>query len=155
MTLGKHLLAAAIAAPLVFHFAGPAATAVFAAASVLIDVDHYLVFIKRTGSFSPGAMFRWYDRIEQQLPKVRGFYFGACPFHTVEFFTAAALLALFHPLLLALFCGFLFHQACDTVSMYHKGRLGVRAWSLFYDFYTARKPHLGDAVENWEVAGGA
>ena len=128
MTLKQHLMITGLAVAALLPFREPAEILLFAAGSVLIDVDHYLLYIQRTRSFDIRGMFRYFDElqpIQKTIP-----YVGLCLFHTVDFFLLVGILTFFHPVLLPLLAGFLFHFAVDLVDLYRKGVPFIRPFFL-------------------------
>lgn len=128
MTLKQHLAVTGAAAAALLPFREPAEILLFAAGSVLIDVDHYILYVQRTRSLSIRGMFRYFDEllpIQKTIP-----YVGLCLFHTFDFFLLVGILALFHPFLLPLLAGFLFHFAFDLIDLRRKGVPFIRAYFL-------------------------
>ena len=128
MTLKQHLAITGVAAAALLPFREPAEIILFAAGSVLIDVDHYLLYVQRTRRFDVRGMFRYFDGlqpIQKTIP-----YVGLCLFHTIDFFLLIGLLALFQPLLFPLLAGFLFHFAFDLIDLRRKGVPFIRAYFL-------------------------
>ncbi len=128
MTLTQHLAATGIAASLLVPFRGSEEILLFAAGSVLIDVDHYFLYAQRTGKFDVRGMFRYFgalQKIEQTIP-----YVGLCVFHTIDFFVLIGILAIFFPLAGAFLAGTLFHFALDLVDLNRKQVPFIRAYFL-------------------------
>lgn len=138
MTLNQHLALTGIAAVALLPFRSGEEIILFSVGSVLIDVDHYFLYIQRTGRFSVRGMFRWFEglwKVEKTIP-----YVGLCIFHTIEFFLLVALLALAWPLLFALLAGLLFHFLVDLVYLIHKGIPFIRPYFLIEHFIRRRDP---------------
>lgn len=128
MTLTEHLVITGAAAAAFSPFVGGEDILLFAAGSVLIDVDHYLFYILRRKRFDIRGMFRYFDElqpIQKTIP-----YVGLCLFHTIDFLLFVGILALFHPLFLPLFAGLLFHFVFDMVDLYRKEVPFIRAFFL-------------------------
>ncbi|HTG81330.1 MAG TPA: hypothetical protein VL949_05275 [Geobacteraceae bacterium] len=128
MTLKQHLTITGVAAAALLPFREPAEVLLFSAGSVLIDVDHYLLYVQRTRSFDIPGMFRYFDALQPVQKTIP--YVGLCLFHTVDFFLLVGVLTFFHPILLPLLAGFLFHFAADLIDLHRKGVPFIRAYFL-------------------------
>ena len=85
--------------------------------SVLIDVDHYIVYVKRKRKFGLMSAFLWYDkRIKEK--KECGFHF----LHTLEIHIFVLILAFFWHILFFVFIGITFHSITDFIEIGPKGR---------------------------------
>jgi hypothetical protein len=128
MTLTQHVAITSVAAVALAPFMGAGEILLFAVGSILIDVDHYLLYIQRTKRFDVRGMFRYFDDllpIQKTIP-----YVGLCLFHTIDFFLIVGLLALFHPGLFSLLAGLLFHFVIDLIDLHRKGVPFIRAFFL-------------------------
>jgi hypothetical protein len=128
LTLNQHLAITGIAAAALAPFLSTEEILIFAVGSVLIDVDHYFLYIQRTRRFDIRGMFRWFEelwKIEKTIP-----YVGLCLFHTIDFFLLVCFLALSHPLLLPLLAGLLFHFVIDLYDLNRKGVHFIRPFFL-------------------------
>jgi hypothetical protein len=137
MTLTQHTALTAVAAAALAPFFDGESIALFAAGSILIDVDHYFLYIQRTRRFDIRGMFRYFAElqpIETTIP-----YVGLCIFHTFDFFLLVALLSWFQPFFLPLLAGFIFHFIIDILYLYRKKVLFIRAFFLLEHFIRRRK----------------
>jgi hypothetical protein len=128
MTLTQHIAVTGVAAAAIAPFVSGEEILLFAAGGVLIDVDHYLLYIQRTRRFDVRGMFRYFaalQPIQKTIP-----YVGLCLFHTVDFFLIVGILAIFHPFFLPLLAGFLFHFAVDLFDLRRKGVLFIRPYFI-------------------------
>lgn len=128
MTLTEHLVLTGIATVALSPLLGGEQLALFAAGSVLIDVDHYFLFIQRRHSLSVTGMFRYFNElhpIESTIP-----YVGLCIFHTVDFFVLLGLLAIRYPALLYLLAGCLFHFTADLIYLRHRKTIFIRPFFI-------------------------
>ncbi|ABQ28157.1 hypothetical protein [Geotalea uraniireducens] len=128
MKLTQHLAVTGIAAAARFPFRSGEQILLFSVGSVLIDVDHYFLYIRRTGRFDVRGMFRYFEelwKIEKDIP-----YVGLCLFHTFDFFLAVGLLAFHYPVMLSLLAGLLFHFVVDLFDLVRKGVPFIRAYFL-------------------------
>ncbi|WP_243370111.1 hypothetical protein [Geotalea sp. SG265] len=128
MTLNQHLAITGVAAAALLSFWSKMEIALFCVGGILIDVDHYLCYIRRTRRLSVAGMFRYFEelwKIEHGIP-----YYGLCLFHTVDFFLLVALAAFYYPLLIPLLAGLLFHFAVDLFDLLRKKIPFIRAYFL-------------------------
>jgi hypothetical protein len=82
----------------------------FGLASVLIDVDHVIEYVRDTKSLKVTGVFTYCYLIEKNLD-INFLVFNA--FHTFEFLALILLLSIPFPALKFIFAGFLFHMAVD------------------------------------------
>ena len=64
MTLTQHAVLTGVAAVGLAPLLDGESLALFAAGSILIDVDHYLLYIQRTRRFDIGGMFRYFAELQ-------------------------------------------------------------------------------------------
>ena len=128
MTLTQHLALTAVASAILAPTLSGTELAAFAAGGVLIDVDHYLLYIQRKRSLSVRGMFKYYadlQPIQRTIP-----YVGLCAFHTIDFFLLLALLSRFFPLCYPLLIGCLYHFGLDLIHLFRKKVLFIRPYFL-------------------------
>lgn len=128
MTLTQHLAVTGVAAALLSPVLSGGEILIFSAGSVLIDVDHYLLYVQRTRRFDIRGMFRYFADllpIQKTIP-----YVGLCLFHTVDFFLLVGILAFHYPILVPLLAGFLFHFAFDLIDLHRKEVPFIRPFFL-------------------------
>lgn len=128
MTLAQHLALTGIAATALAPVLDGGEIALFAVGGVLIDVDHYFLYILRRRDLSVAGMFRYFRElqpIQKTIP-----YVGLCIFHTIDFFVLLALLAYFYPLVWALLAGCLYHFFIDLLDLKRKGVIFIRPYFL-------------------------
>lgn len=129
MNLKKHLIATALVSIPLLAATPPAETAVFCVGSVLIDVDHQIFYITRTGRYDIAGMFRYFrEDVDRHLDSIP--YLGVCILHTAEFFLAVAILSLFFPIFKYLFAGLVFHIMLDIYDLVRLKVPFIRAYSL-------------------------
>jgi len=137
----EHVIYGALGAAALYPALG-AGSAVFWAASVAIDLDHYVDYLwhNRFTDFSFKGMFEYHRLLTKRWHDPA--FLNVEVFHTVEFI--APLLIITHytgsSALLALSAGFLFHIALDLVSLAANGIFFARAHS--YPEYFIRKKIL-------------
>jgi len=93
--------------------------------SVLIDIDHYLFFVKRKKEFSLKKAFNWHKKLvgKQHKPIMH-------VFHTIEFVTLILILSFFWDIFVFVLIGILFHSIIDIIDMFYNKWYGLREFSL-------------------------
>ena len=121
---------------------GPAASAGFLTASVLIDLDHYLDFLvhNRFRSFSIKKMFLYHKYLFLRIK--RPDFLSLEIFHTIEFLTFMAACSLWaHSLFLqAVTAGMTIHCLADMIYLKRLGAFSSRAHSFVE--YVFRKRNM-------------
>jgi len=103
--------------------------------SFLIDFDHYLNALSKTGSVSLRKAFEYHkvlgeiEKYEQKKGIKRKSDFEI--FHTFEFHLLVLLLSFVWIGFFYIFLGMLFHSIIDIISMIYAGRLYSREFFLF------------------------
>ena len=128
MTLTQHLALTGAAAAALAPFAGPGELALFAVGGVLIDVDHYFLYMLRRRNFSVPGMFRYFNELQPIQSSIP--YVGLCIFHTIDFFILLGLLAIVYPSVIYLLAGCLFHFCIDLFDLRRKCILTIRPFLL-------------------------
>jgi len=129
MNLKKHLLATGSVAAAMMPYCHGTDILLFAAGSVLIDVDHLILYYVRTGRYDITGMFRYYrEDVDKNLHAIP--YLGICIFHTVEFFLAVAAISLYFPPLHYFLAGLVFHIALDIYDLIRLKVPFIRAYSV-------------------------
>ena len=128
MTLTQHLALTGAAAAALSPVLSGAELGLFAVGGVLIDVDHYLLYIQRRRSLSVPGMFRYFRELQPIQSTIP--YIGLCIFHTIDFFILLGLLAIWYPCFWYLLAGCLFHFCIDLFDLRRKGILTIRAFFL-------------------------
>ena len=85
------------------------------AATVLIDVDHYLIYVFRKKNFSLRKAFYYFFNNEFGENRV------LCAFHTIEFWTVLLMLSFFYKPFFYALLGITFHFFLDSFNV-GKGR---------------------------------
>jgi hypothetical protein len=80
--------------------------------AILIDVDHWFVYIAKKKDFSIVRSYKWFIALDK-LKKNPHFL---CIFHTIEFFAFIALLSLKYQIFQFIFIGMAFHMALDIIT---------------------------------------
>ena len=128
MTLAQHLALTGVAAAALTPVMGVGGIALFAVGSVLIDVDHYLLYIQRRKSFSVVGMFRYFHELQPIQSSIP--YVGLCIFHTIDFFILIGVLAIYYPIFFPLLVGLLYHFCLDLYDLKGKCILTIRPFFL-------------------------
>lgn len=145
MKLSSHILISAPPAALVARQAGPVAAACFLTGAILIDIDHYIFYIMRTGRHDPKGMFAWFEEMDEKFCK--GDYYGINIFHTAEFFMLVALSSYFSDSVAWILLGMGLHLTLDCISLACQPKFGIKTRSFSFVEHYARKKR-GD-VEFW------
>ncbi|MCP4369900.1 MAG: hypothetical protein GY797_17560 [Deltaproteobacteria bacterium] len=113
----------------------------FALGSILIDFDHYLLYILRFKKFDIRGMFYYFN---EWLPKNIGAikYGGVCIFHTIEFYIITGIFSIYIPSMIYVLYGLLFHFVLDSISLYRNKCLFTRAFSIVEHFLRSKKHKL-------------
>lgn len=125
-----------------------AGSLVFWAASVAIDLDHYIDYLwhNRFTDFSIEGMFEYHRLLTKRWHDPA--FLNIEVFHTIEFI--APLLIITHytgsAALLALSMGFLFHIALDLVSLAANGIFFARAHSV-PEYFIRKKMLMGRGLD--------
>ena len=128
MTLTQHLALTGVAAAALTPIMGPEEILLFAVGGVLIDVDHYLLYIQRRRNFSVAGMFRFFRELQPIQSSIP--YVGLCIFHTIDFFILIGVLAIFYPIFFPLLLGLLYHFCIDLFDLNRKCMLSIRPFFL-------------------------
>lgn len=128
MTLTQHVALTAVAAAILSPVLEARDLAAFAAGAVLIDVDHYLLYMQRRRSLSVRGMFRYFEELQPIQEKIP--YIGLCAFHTIDFYLLLAVLSRFYPILYSVLCGCLYHFVFDLIHLRRKNVLFIRSYFL-------------------------
>lgn len=138
ISLSGHVKITAAASLILLPLLGLKQAALFAAGSVLIDIDHYIYYVQRCGKFGLRGMFRFHD--ELFLNRGRIPYAGICIFHTVDFFVLTALAAAFvHGDLYFFLFGLLFHFFIDIITLSKHDYVFGRAFFVIEHLIRARR----------------
>lgn len=138
MTLTRHLVATGVAAGALSPWLNGSELLLFAVGSVLIDTDHYFLYVVRTGRFDIRGMFRYFEElqpIQHTIP-----YVGLCLFHTIDFLLLVGIAAALYPSLLPLLAGLIYHFLLDLIDLRRKGVLFIRAYFLVEHAIRRRHP---------------
>jgi len=114
---------------LVFPVIGIVGFLVLLSASILIDIDHYSIYVWRKKDFSYKRSVEWF----LDLQKKETFEKRVSPIsllHTVEVLAVIGVLAFFNQIFLFIFVAFMFHSICDTGLMVYEGKFFAREYSL-------------------------
>lgn len=108
----------------------------FGVATVLIDLDHVVEYVRDTKCFDIRGLFTYSKLTELNLERN---FLVLSAFHTVECFALIAVLAFVYPVLWYLLAGMLYHLAADIVNMIWLGKPFGRAYSLIEYLLRSKK----------------
>jgi hypothetical protein len=128
MTLKQHLVITGVAVAALTPVLDAAKLALFAVGGVLIDVDHYLLYIQRKRNFSVKGMFLYFEELQPIQGSIP--YVGLCVFHTIDFFILLAVLGHFYPIIYSLLAGCLYHFFFDLIHLRRHQIIRIRAYFL-------------------------
>lgn len=108
------------------HFP-PLALFVIYASSILIDVDHWFIYVIKKKDLHIMRSYRWFDSLRHTNPRPRFF----CIFHTIEFFILMIYLSTLHYIFYWILIGISFHFLIDFIDFLIKREYG-RYSSVIY-----------------------
>ncbi len=91
---------------------------IFLAAAVLIDFDHYIIYVAKKKDVNLKRGYTFLKKLEekQRKPNFNNRYtFFLCIFHTYEFLLVIFVLSFIYNPLFAVFTGFIFHLMIDFI----------------------------------------
>ena len=113
--------------------------------SVLIDIDHYAVYVYRKKQFSLKKALKYYADLQEifsekvkQNPKLK---YHLHLLHTIEILLIVIFLSLYFNFFYILI-GFSFHLITDTIDLAIREALRVREFSLIRYIFSAKKNYL-------------
>ncbi len=118
----KHIIASAILSILLFPLIGYNTIIVFLS-GVLIDVDHYLFYVKRKKNISlKKAYYYCRDTLFHDVLHI---------FHVIEFWLLILILSFFYKIFLFISIGIIFHLYLDVIHLYyHPEKINARTFSI-------------------------
>src|SRR6266704_4100918 len=137
MTPLAHVGFSAPLAALIAWKVGPEPAAIFAGGAVLIDLDHFIFYVLRTGRLNPVEMFTWFRESDKKCTPES--YCGLHIFHAAETFILAAFAAIFWPILSWLLLGMGFHLLLDLFWIYSHPVLGMKVRALSWTEHFLRR----------------
>lgn len=87
-------------------------------ASVLIDLDHFLFYVKRHRNTNLKKAYFWHKALPKDHKPMMHI------FHSLEFLIIIGILSIFYNFFLMLFIGFIFHSIFDLIDMIYNGKYG-------------------------------
>ncbi len=144
MRPGDHVILGSAASFILYFYLGSASiynVIYFWAASILIDLDHYLDYIYHNGftDYSFRRMMKYHGLLFRR--RFEPAFLGLSIFHTVEFMGALGALALYTKWTAAVFVwwAFLFHIICDTVKLIKDGKPSIRCNTVIEYFIRVKR----------------
>ena len=132
MNLREHVVLGGAAAAALYPTLGPRDAAIFWAASVLIDVDHYWEYLSRNG-FRNWSFRKTFEFHRALFPRIRDPAFLALNlFHTAEWFLLVSVAGIWlgSSAVIAAFWGMFFHLGLDVARLAWCGATFSRALSM-------------------------
>ncbi len=118
-------------------------------ASVLIDFDHYVYYVYKTGKFGFRGAFSWYFKNKEKFyamtKKERSkIYVGLYLLHGVEAIVILIILQVIteNPLFSYIIIGFVFHQILDVIDLTKKGYRLDKVISYIYSIKNSKGKKL-------------
>ena len=128
MTLGQHLIQGAVISPALVPFWGVENSAIFFCSFILIDVDHYLLYLMKTGDSSIKAMFRFCRLFPKRY---KGRMLSYCIFHSLEALFLLTLAGFYlSDIFFIILFGFLSHILLDMYNLYRYNAFFDRVYSI-------------------------
>lgn len=124
-------------AALIAWQAGPEPAACFAGGAVLIDLDHFIFYVLRTGRCNPVEMFAWYRENDKKCTPES--YYGLHIFHAAEPFMLGAIAASYWPVISWLLLGMGFHLLLDLFSLYSHPVISLKVRALSWTEHFIRR----------------
>ena len=118
----------------IFTPLSPLALFIVFASSILIDVDHWLVYVKENKDFSIKRSYQWFvNNIQKHKKQGKQFL---CVFHTIEFFIIMFILSFFSQVIFYITVGCSFHLLLDLIYTYvykeeSRKPLSIISWLFF------------------------
>jgi len=107
---------------------------------VLIDFDHYLIYLFRKKNFSLKKAYNYFLSLRNKKGKMKLFH-PLCLFHTIEFLFIIFILSFFSKIVFFIFVGFLSHSIFDIIDLAIRKKLYVREFSLIRYIKNRKKPN--------------
>lgn len=143
----EHVIYGTLGAAALYPFLGRE-SALFWAASIAIDLDHYIDYVwhNRFTDLGFKGMFEYHRLLTKKWHDPA--FLNVEVFHTIEFMLPLFIIAHWtaSAALFAVFMGFLFHIVLDLVSLYMNGILLVRAHS-FPEYFIRKKMLEGRGLD--------
>ncbi|MFH1307808.1 MAG: hypothetical protein ABIH72_03065 [archaeon] len=127
-----HILIGAVFFLFLIPFIGALSALIVYLASVLIDFDHYTVYVYRKKGLSLKKAYNFYMKFEKYKKSgKKGIKLPLNVLHTLEFTIILGILSFFNYYILLIFVGFLFHSLVDLIYMTVKDYTGLREYFFF------------------------
>jgi len=92
--------------------------------SVLIDIDHYAIYVYRNKDWSLKKAFDWFIGFKELRKKSKKKWVSPISIlHTIEVLFLISILAIYNQFVFLILIGFLFHSICDILEMGYKNEL--------------------------------
>ena len=108
---------------------------IFFLSSVLIDIDHYIVYIWRKKDKSLVGALKWHELLNknhtEKKKNIPFFHF----LHSFEFLILLVILSFFFKYIIYALLGFIFHSILDLIDMKRRKELSSREYFTFKLFF--------------------
>jgi hypothetical protein len=111
-------------------------------AAVLIDADHYLIYVRRKGDWNLRNSFNYFTDLGKKYKDAKNIKAPFAILHSVEILGVIGLISIYSRFFLLILVGFLFHCLVDALDMLLKGKLFAREHSLFLYLKRRKKGNL-------------
>ena len=147
MKLKSHIYQGIVLGPAVYYFTNFKTAIIFLSSFILIDIDHYFLYIRRCNRVSLPQMFTYFDHVwENHRSKI----YELCIFHTVEFFLLLFILGYWRKEFRIVLFGFLLHFLFDLYHLFKHKIVFTRAFSII-EYFIRRKRYERVIVKYPEV----
>jgi len=114
----------------IFSPLSPVAIITIFLASILIDVDHWFVYVKEKKDLSVKRAYNWFvEHAEEHKKQNRMFL---CVFHTIESVILLVILSFFSQIIFYITIGFSFHLLFDFIYSYLYKKESRKPLSIIY-----------------------
>jgi len=146
----KHFLYGLIVAILIFFFpfVNFWEALVFLASTVLMDVDHYIYYIKRKNKYNLKGAYRWFKAKEKLWTAIqphdrKHYYTGFYIFHGIEWLVLFGILGYFvNSIFYFVLAGMFFHLILDWITQEMYNYPYRFKFSVIYDYLKFKKLRL-------------
>ena len=115
---------------LLFNLTTPLQAAAILFGGLLIDTDHYLLYVAEKKDWSLRRAYKLFYAMYLRHEKRKSLYL----FHTVEFFLVVLALGFVHPIFFYIFAGMIFHLMLDITQAVQRGYY-AKSISIIGDLY--------------------
>lgn len=107
--------------------------------SIIGDVDHYLVYIKKTGSWDLKKAYRYFSKMGTEIEDGKEVHTPLFIFHTIEFVFLLVFLSFGINFLFYIALGLLFHMFLDYLEVRRIHKMDSKFFSLIIYYLSKKK----------------